>query len=374
MNWISSDYDRLQHVMMNLIGNAVKFTKRGKVSVTIRRASEDDNDLLHVEITDTGPGISEELATRIFDDFVTGNTAYDREVGGTGLGLSIAKRFVTALGGEIGVNSVVGKGSTFWVKLPVNAAQAPQGADALNLMQTLTRPLNILLVEDNEINRIVAREMLEAEGHTVTSADDGREAVEKSKTINFDLIFMDISMPIMDGRVATREIRKGHGASANTPIVALTANAMAEELEAFKADGMNSILTKPLSRTALRNTLTVHQPLNQADIDYPVSHHHSAETREALGEEAFVKLRKRFLHEVEDLVAWLQSGETHDYIEIAGRAHKVGGSAAVFGAVQIRENLKAVEDAAKAGEKATIERIILGLNGVLRDTKAALLA
>ena len=372
IHWINSDHDRLQHVMINLIGNAVKFTKRGKISVTIRKIVENGDDQLHIEIADTGPGISEELATHIFDDFVTGNTAYDREVGGTGLGLSIAKRFVTALGGQIGVNSVVGKGSTFWVQLPVTAAQVPPGSEPSVHVPSPTRPLEVLLVEDNEINRIVAREMLEAEGHTVTIAHDGREGVELSQAKRFDLIFMDISMPVMDGRVATREIRKGHGASADTPIVALTANAMAAEQDAFRSDGMNGILTKPLSRNALRNILATHQPQRLAGLASPVSHDHSAETREALGEEAFVKLRTRFMHEVDDLMAWLQSDEPQDYLEIAARTHKVAGSAAVFGAVQLREELRSIEMATKTGDNATIERIVFGLNGVWRDTKIAL--
>jgi CheY-like chemotaxis protein len=358
--------------MMNLIGNAVKFTKRGKVSVTILKKVEDGDDHLQIEITDTGPGISEEFVGKIFDDFVTGNTAYDREVGGTGLGLSIAKRFVTALGGEIGVDSVVGEGSTFWVQLPITAALAPHGADAHSQIQGPTRPLNVLLVEDNEINRIVAREMLEAEGHKVTLAHDGREGVELSKSSRFDLIFMDISMPIMDGRVATREIRKSHGASARTPIVALTANAMATEQENFMSDGMNGVLTKPLSRAALRNTLASHQPDRQTGVASPVSHQHTVETREALGEEAFVKLRTRFMREVDDLVAWLQSDDSHDYLEMAARTHKVAGSAAVFGAVQLRGALKSIETAAKTADNATIERDVFGLSGVWHDTKLAL--
>lgn len=373
-HWINSDHDRLQHVMMNLIGNAVKFTKRGKVSVTVRKVAQADNDQLQIEITDTGPGISDELAGRIFDDFVTGNTAYDREVGGTGLGLSIAKRFVTALGGTIGVQSEVGKGSTFWVKIPVVASQEPDAANVQAEDAPVTRSLKILLVEDNEINRIVAREMLESEGHSVTLARDGREGVEKATGDKFDLIFMDISMPVMDGRAATREIRKGQGASANAPIIAFTANAMAGEQENFKADGMTGVLTKPLSRSALRNALTAHQPQNRTRIAASVSHDHYAETREALGEEAFVKLRTRFINEVEDHIAWLQSDETLDYLEISGRSHKVAGSAAVFGAVQLRETLRAIETAANAGDNAMIERLVFGISCVWRDTKTALLA
>ena len=374
MNWISSDHDRLQHVMMNLIGNAVKFTKRGKVSVTVRKLYEDGNDQLLIEIADTGPGISEDLAARVFDDFVTGNTAYDREVGGTGLGLSIAKRFVTSLGGTIGVNSIVGEGSTFWIQLPVTSAQAPLDAEIQSSVQSLSRPLKVLLVEDNEINRIVAREMIESEGHSVILASDGRIGVEKSKTEEFDLIFMDISMPIMDGRAATRTIRAGDGASAKTPIIALTANALAEEQQNFKADGMNGILTKPLSRSALRNTLLTHQPKSQTGAASPISYDHSAETRAALGEVAFVKLRGRFVNEVEDLIDWLQADEKQNYIEVAGRSHKVAGSASVFGATLLNEALKALEVAAKSGDYAKVERIVFGLSSIWHDTKAALLA
>ena len=342
--------------------------------MTVRTFHDDDTEHLRIEITDTGPGISEDLATRIFDDFVTGNTAHDREVGGTGLGLSIAKRFVASLGGTIGVDSVVGQGSTFWIHLPVTSAQVPQDTRPIMPDKHLSRPLKVLLVEDNEINRIVAREMIEVEGHLVTLASDGREGVERSQAETFDLIFMDISMPVMDGRVATRTIRAGGGASANTPIIALTANAVAEEQEDFKTDGMNGLLTKPLSRSALRDALLTHQPIAPADVASPISHDHNAETRAALGEVAFVKLRGRFVNEVEDLIDWLQTDEKLDYIEVAARSHKVAGSASVFGATQLNDALKALETGAKAGDYAKVERIVFGLGGTWQDTKAALLS
>lgn len=255
MDWILSDHDRLQNVMINLIGNAVKFTRQGEVEVTIENVGETDAAKLMVKIKDTGHGMPASLVARVFDDFVTGNTAYDREVGGTGLGLSIAKRFVHALGGEIGVDSIEGQGSTFWVALPVVQTQAPEKVAAISEVSPKQRALKVLLVEDNEINRIVARGMLQAEGHTVVEAHDGKQGVEASKSTRFDLILMDISMPVMDGRAATRAIRGQSGASQDTMIVALTANAMIEEQSEFMNDGMNSILTKPLSRDALRELL-----------------------------------------------------------------------------------------------------------------------
>ncbi len=372
MDWVLSDHDRLQHVMMNLIGNAVKFTRRGKVEVILENTGTTDAPELFVKIADTGPGMSEDLAKRVFDDFVTGNTAYDRDVGGTGLGLSIAKRFVHALGGEIGVESVLGEGSTFWVRLPVAHAQAPEEEKGSVAPHQPGQSLHVLLVEDNEINRIVAREMLQSEGHTVVEAIDGSQGVEISNATLFDLILMDISMPIMDGRTATRAIRGGDGACKDTVIVALTANAMIEEQKEFLADGMNEILTKPLSRDALRALLhKIGGPLNSPENPM-INNDHNAETREALGEETYVKLRSRFVNEVEEFHEWLSSDEVHDYLEISTYAHKVAGSAAVFGADTLRKSLKKIEAAAKLGDGKAIEDEALAIVPIWQKTKSEL--
>jgi PAS domain S-box-containing protein len=377
VNWIDSDHDRLQHVMINLIGNAVKFTKRGKVSVTIQTETIDETEILQIDIADTGPGMPKDLTARVFDDFVTGNTAYDRDVGGTGLGLSIAKRFVTALNGTIGVNSVVGEGSTFWVRVPLTKAMTPVAVIKKPDVRSKPRKaLKILLVEDNEINRIVAREMLEADGHTVSEAFDGQEGLDEANLKKFDLILMDISMPVMDGRAATRAIRAGGGASSKSPIVALTANAFATEQESFLEDGMDGVLTKPLSRAALRNVLDAQAKGVPLDAPLPdlVDRQHVDETRESVGEAAFAKLRERFVSEVEDLLNWLRSDEPMDFLEIGSRSHKVAGSAAVFGAVKLRNSLREIEAAAKAGDNATIARIVTSIDVLWGDTKSAMLS
>jgi PAS domain S-box-containing protein len=374
IDWIFSDHDRLQHVMMNLVGNAVKFTRRGKVSVMIENVGKSDGARLLISIADTGQGMSEDLTRRVFDDFVKGNTAYDREVGGTGLGLSIAKRFVNALGGEIGVRSIVDEGSTFWVELPVSEAEAPKFVPVQINKLRPSRPLKVLLVEDNEINRTVAREMLLADGHNVVEAHDGFEGVEMSKTEEFDIILMDISMPVMDGRAATRMIRADGGASANTAIFALTANAMIEEQEEFLKDGMDGILTKPLSRKALRGVLNKTRRPADDDNAILINHSHSAETREALGEETFVKLRSRFISEVDEFLAWLGTDETHDFLEVASRSHKVAGSAAVFGADRLQETLKAIETSAKRGESQGIQERTKAAGSVWQRTQSELIS
>jgi CheY-like chemotaxis protein len=370
IDWIFSDHDRLQHVMMNLVGNAVKFTRCGKVSVMIENVGKSDGARLLIRIADTGQGMSEDLTKRVFDDFVTGNTAYDREVGGTGLGLSIAKRFVNALGGKIGVRSIVGEGSTFWVELPVREAEAPKVVPVQINELRPSRPLKVLLVEDNEINRIVAREMLLGDGHSLVEAHDGFEGVEMSKTQEFDIILMDISMPVMDGRAATRMIRADGGASANTAIFALTANAMIEEQEEFLKDGMDGILTKPLSRKALRGVLNKTSRPADDDNAILINYSHSAETREALGEEMFIKLRLRFFNEVDNLIAWLGADETHDIHEVASWSHKVAGTAAVFGAERLRETLNGIEASAKRGESQNIDEQTKTAGSVWQRTKS----
>lgn len=372
MHWIVSDHDRLQHVMMNLIGNAVKFTRRGKVSVTamVERTAQEHR--LSLTVADTGVGIPEDLAERIFDDFVVGDTTRNREVGGTGLGLGIAKRFVTALGGDISVDSKECQGSTFTVSLPVEEAEAPSSVDETHHITPPANALRVLLVEDNEVNRIVARKMVEAEGHVVIEAHDGRQGAELAAHQAFDLILMDINMPVMDGREATQRIRTSGGASAQTRIVALTANAMASDQSQLLEAGLDEVLTKPLSRDALRTVLSEQAVTPTKDTAAIVDTGHSAETRQALGEQAFAKLITRFTHEVDDFMAWLASDVAQDYLEVASRSHKVAGSAAVFGALRLKDHLKDLENAAKTGDGHTVRGKIDALPQVWDQTKPLL--
>jgi len=250
-DWIHADQERLQHVLLNIVGNAVKFTPRGSVCVRIKALDHADRTHLQFKVTDTGIGIHPDLQDEIFGDFMTGDSSYDRDVEGTGLGLGIAQRFITAMGGTIKVVSTPDVGSVFTVALPVIPIQPPVPSSPQRDSNTTTEPKHVLLVEDNEINRMVAREMLRAAGHRVTEAQNGQIAVKLAENQLFDLILMDISMPVMDGRTATRTIRAGTGRGSRTPIVALTANAVAEEQAAFLSDGMDAVMTKPLSRDGL---------------------------------------------------------------------------------------------------------------------------
>lgn len=367
-DWIHADRDRLQHIVMNLVGNAVKFARDGKISVTLRLADGD----LEIAVADTGIGIPADLQDRIFDDFVTGDSSYNREVGGTGLGLGIAKRFVAAMGGTIALQSDEESGSTFTVHLPVTQVEAPKEASEHRLLRHSVAWSTVLLVEDNEINRQVAREMISAEGRKVTEAHDGAQAVEIANAQKFDLILMDISMPVMDGRAATRAIRTSDGPSAQTPIVALTANALREEQEAFIADGMNEVLTKPLSREALRKVLGRYGGTSGSSGDAAVSETHFRSLVDTLGPEMAQNVLDRFAAEVDQTLAQFEDLQGRHLADVAKIAHKVAGSAATLGATALREGLIAVENAARTEGRDEVAEAVSALPAIWAETQRGL--
>lgn len=377
-DWICADRDRIQHILMNVIGNAVKFTRNGRITVNAEVAHDADaGPVLQITVSDTGIGMDADLQTQIFDDFMTGDSSYDRDVGGTGLGLGIAQRFVKALGGTITVESEKGRGSTFAIHLPIEPVAAPTAAQEGRATQAQARPSDILLVEDNEINRVVAREMLLSAGHKVTEAHNGQIAVDMAQAHRFDLILMDISMPVLDGRGATRAIRAGAGASASTPIVALTANAMADEQEAFLSDGMNDILTKPLNRDGLIRVIANHVVSGGVPSAMPevtVAFAYLDDLRDTLGVDALATLLTRYAAEVAEVIAYLQDHANHSTEEVAQRAHRIAGSSAALGAVDLRAVLIAVETAAKSGDTAQMVQAIDRLPDVWAATQPQMTA
>jgi PAS domain S-box-containing protein len=377
-DWIYADKERIQHVLMNVIGNAVKFTHGGRISVEAKVVG-DPAAIPDIRITvqDTGVGMNESLKEQIFDDFMTGDASYDRDVGGTGLGLGIAQRFVSAMGGTIHVASEEGKGSAFTIQFPITPTLASKKAVRARSSKDSLPKYNILLVEDNEINRAVAHEMLAVNGHAVTEAHNGQIAVELTQRQHFDLILMDISMPVMDGRAATRAIRASDGPSANTPIVALTANAMAEEQKAFMSDGMNNILTKPLLREGLLDMISQHvaqthtMPQREGGSS-AIDPIHMQDLHETLGAAALQSLLDRFGAEVDQTLIYLS--HDHPMSDIASHAHKVAGSAATLGATHLREALIDVENAAKRHHVSGVTEAVSELPKVWAVTRSLLKA
>jgi len=249
--------------LLNLVGNAIKFTEHGSVTVQVRAIERSDAGIaLETRVIDTGPGMSGEARDRLFRKFSQADSSISRRYGGSGLGLAISKELVELMGGEIGVESEPGKGSTFWFTVPlqVGGAAAPAVAKPVPVQQAValppTRPCRILLAEDNQINQRLATTLLTRAGHDVTLAANGFEAVEAARAHRFDVILMDVQMPGLDGIEATKYIREDEArAGRRTPIVALTAHAMEGAREEYLVAGMDDYLTKPIDPARLFATV-----------------------------------------------------------------------------------------------------------------------
>ena len=265
--WLLGDAGRVRQILINLTGNAIKFTERGSVTLTVTTPEISPTEAtVHIEIIDTGIGIDPATQARLFQKFVQADASMARRYGGTGLGLAISKNLIELMGGSLGLRSAPGRGSTFSFDLRLPLAAAPVDADAFDAAGAshdgapLSRELDgtsfgsrrVLVVDDNPVNLTVAAAMLKKFGHAVDLARDGGEAVAKALTRPYDAIFMDLQMPVMDGIAATAAIRGREGPNVGTPIIALTANAMESDRVRSIAAGMNDHLTKPISPESLR--------------------------------------------------------------------------------------------------------------------------
>ncbi len=250
------DQDRLRQVLLNLLNNAVKFTPMGRVSLSIQGgASTDGRPLVHFAITDTGIGIPADKQARLFQRFSQVDGSIRRSYGGTGLGLAISRRLVELMGGQIGVESNPGQGSTFWFTAHLPASEARAVAEEIGVPDGGGEPCTILLVEDLPLNQELARTVLERAGHRVDVVEDGADAVLAVQAKRYDLVLMDVQMPGMDGITATRHIRALDGPAAAVPIVALTANVMPAHVVELRAAGMDGHLAKPFKWAELLRTV-----------------------------------------------------------------------------------------------------------------------
>ena len=247
--WVEGDPTRLRQVLLNLLSNAVKFTSKGGVSVRVR--TEGAADRLLFEVEDTGCGIKEDQLHLLFQPFSQIDRSTARRFGGTGLGLAISKRLIEAMpDGRIGVDSKPEFGSRFWFAAAMPETDAPVELLVRAEGQPF-RAARVLVAEDLYINQVVVEELLARAGHDVTLVNDGQAAVEAVRDGAFDLVLMDVEMPVMNGLDATRAIRALAAPTCDIPIIALTANAMVEEVARCRAAGMNECLSKPISQTAL---------------------------------------------------------------------------------------------------------------------------
>ncbi len=267
-NKLVGDAKRIKQIINNFLSNAIKFTNEGVVKIVVSQKSlhQADSVQLEISIVDTGIGIANEKKSFLFKSFTQVDGSYTRQYGGTGLGLVISKQFVDMMNGVIEVESIFGEGSTFTFKLPLKISHTSeyQSSEA-DMIFTHYKNKHILLVEDDRVNQIVIGKMLELSGIIVDIAKNGLEAVEKNDMMKYNMILMDIQMPILDGLQATQRIRKESPHHSKTPIVALTAFALKGDEEIFRASGMDDYISKPVNRQQLMTLLSRY-------LDAPVTH------------------------------------------------------------------------------------------------------
>ncbi len=344
---LMGDPNRLRQVILNLLTNAVKFTQSGNILINARyhlaRAS------LRVEVIDTGVGIPADRFVALFERFSQADTSTTRRYGGSGLGLAICKSLVELMGGEIGVMSETGRGSTFWFEIPlspahIGATQMSAQPDASGLAQR-----HVLLAEDNLVNQQVIVAMIEQNGHRVTVVGDGIAAVEAAQAGGFDVILLDMQMPLMDGVAAARAIRSSEQARQRppVPIIGLTANALAHDIARCREAGMDAHVAKPIDWSELFTTITRLATASRMVSPLPVLDKRIiADLDDYIGRERRTIMLARFVTFVEQHLVVLGSASVP---ELAAMTHSLLSMSGQFGFMELSRLAAEVEEEAREG-------------------------
>ena len=384
---VNGDPTRLRQILINLAGNAIKFTKKGRVSVKAFRLDSPSGEVaIRFSVLDTGIGIPPEKHKQIFEAFSQADTSTTREFGGTGLGLSISARLVKLMGGEIGLRSTMEKGSEFFF----TARFAPAASDGAThsaprpgpqSLQRATQPRSLLLVEDNAVNQRLGMRMLEKMGHQVTLAVNGQQALDTVQSRQFDLILMDIQMPVLSGIDATRAIREREkGSGRRTPIIAMTAHAMAGDADKFLEAGMDGYISKPIQSGILRAEI---DRLTQTEItggeskmNKDVRSYETASVnlndllaRVENDRELLCDLLSIFKQEFPGYLQTLQNAVArNETAQVAGVSHTLKGMLSNLAVTKAAASISRLEQLARAGEisslrgaLAAFEREVQGL-------------
>jgi CheY-like chemotaxis protein/HPt (histidine-containing phosphotransfer) domain-containing protein len=383
---------RLNQILLNYIYNAIKFTLQGTVAVRILRLDFAENKqspepcLLRFEVQDTGIGLTTEQISRLFQSFEQADNSTTRQYGGTGLGLAISKQLAHLMGGEVGVNSTPGVGSTFWFTARLKIAKALQVQPEPPSAATDTLALrgkHILVVDDNDFNLDVAQGILEEEGMQVMLAGNGSEALERLRQYRFDIVLMDVQMPVMDGLQATRAIRADPLLAA-TRVIACTANARHEDRAKCLAAGMDDVVTKPLNPDLLFATLvqwlTATVRVRPAEEQrQPAEKAHAslvmwdiAALVQTVGDktETQQRLLNKFLLGASVQAAEISTAVNNGaWMQAADVAHKLKSSARAVGAMQLGQHCAALEAAGRASDNGRCIAIASELQHSFSETE-----
>ncbi len=383
---VQGDAMRVRQILTNLVGNAVKFTREGEVRIEVNGDGADEG--ITLTVSDTGPGIDPARQAHIFEPFEQAETATTRNYGGTGLGLTICKRLVEGMGGRLALDSTPGAGSRFTLDLPLPAT-APAEAQEVPAPEADLghgRALAILVAEDNAVNALLLRTMLEREGHSVQVVADGASAIAAAQAQRFDVAIFDMHMPGVDGLTATRRIRGGEAQDPNLPVVALTADVVGENRERYHDAGLSAFLTKPIDWAELGRTLAAvapSAPAAPADAPEPAQSGMFAEvplydTERGDGLKATIGAAKygELLDALLDTLVHERARmtELHTLPGDAAKAalHTLKGMALNYGARRLGACCAEAESAAQAGDltPAWVETLTATIDATLAATRA----
>ncbi|MDQ7831864.1 MAG: PAS domain S-box protein [Desulfovibrionaceae bacterium] len=405
---VFADPMRLKQILLNLVGNAIKYTEHGGVAVELSRADPVGPEALRgggetatlvFSVSDTGIGIPEDSRDAVFDSFTQVDSGLTKKYAGTGLGLAICKKIAGLLGGDLSFDSRLDQGSTFRfrVTLRVDGRDAPDAQAALAGCEPCVflggkRPLRVLLVEDNRINRMFAEDLLTSNGHAVVTAENGVQALERLSREDYDVVLMDIQMPVMDGLTATRAIRAGHGGiDPAVAVIGLSAYALDRERERFLDAGLDGYITKPVNIESFFEVVSrisqgrarVAAPPGAAT---PRTANDAPQAEEAVDRAGLaaqygrkIELLRLLAGEfartapgcLSDLEAALRD---RDLESVARLAHTLRGNAAMFGAGPLRRDAALAEEAAARGDAARVARLVPLLAVGVKRTLDALAA
>ncbi|MEM8986218.1 MAG: response regulator [Pseudomonadota bacterium] len=393
-DWLEGDDVRLRQVLSNYLDNAIKFTEKGRIHISVgtthaAQTGADGARSLRLEVTDTGVGVAADQQDRIFEEFVQGDETSTRPYDGAGLGLAICRRISTLMGGRVGVKSTPGDGSTFWFEAPFKSVDAPKNnlrpgratqLDVREMQSFDFSRINVLAAEDNIANQKLLHMVLSDLGCRFDVVPNGEAALRAVRQNSYDIVLMDVSMPAMDGLEATRRIRALGDEKSKIPIVALTAHALDGDAHTTQAAGMDAYVAKPFTPIKIKSVVAALCAAQKApNTDIPTVQTHSAPLldKEVFDDYAATFGQKKALAVLEE--TWRQQWVTldqlgdavqnHDSDAAARLAHELGGTAACAGAARVSALALEMERCIGTGQSA--RRLLAALSAAARQTDAA---